>query len=392
MKTIADLSTTTRSRLRTLHTIHALLLGGMALLGAVAGLRALPDMTSPSGAPFFFGGLFNVLFIAAALVAFAVFELRWARRLNDGASPTRGLLLGGIMIFGSTYFTIGLAFMGALRIAADLPIYETLQSSFIFVYPGLIFLAQLLGLYTLLSLIRALPGRARAASLLGAFGATLALQSLLAMVRTAPALFGPGLALSVGTELAYSGPPLGRFAANAAFAPYGVNGSGGELWPIFLTVALVLPISLLLLRQTRILLRGVEMRPSVGIGLGLLVFVAGLSPFGSDRLSLDPFSLLSAADLAVVTLGLALIAFSLRMRLLCNLTVLLGLFAVGLHLWDLLLGGYLDDEIVVRLINGFALIFAPERIAGTASVLLSCGFLVALLFAAGREQTGTERS
>jgi hypothetical protein len=370
------------AHLRTLNALHAIALGGLALLGAVASLSALPDSSSFDGS-YFYAALFNLFCFGLVVpLGFAAYQLRWVRGIGSGRSQiAAGLLLSAIMIFGSSYFSIGLSFNTAVRLFLGQEPNDAVQ----IIYAALILLAQLLGLFTIVVLIRPLSTRARAGAIVGGLAVALALQALLALLMTAPALLRSSVAMGVEAQLVYLGPALGAFIRSLVFSPFGANGSGGELWPIGVTVLLTLPIAVLTLRAGLALLRGEQLHRARAVALGLLIVLASISPFVGDRLRLELPSLFAGAALPALILGLAMVTLALRQRVVRWLAASVGILAVAVHFYDMVVSmTWLSDDQMVRFINGLAELFAPERLTGTASALVSFAVMIVVLLAAVR--------
>jgi hypothetical protein len=368
--------------LRTLNALHAITLGGLALLGAAASLLALPDSSSFDGS-YFYAALFNLFCFGLVVpLGFAAYQLRWVRGIGSGRSQiAAGLLLSAIMIFGSSYFSIGLSFNTAVRLFLG----QEPNDAVPIIYAALILLAQLLGLFTLVALIRPLNTRARAGAIVGGLAVTLALQALLALLMTVPALLRSSVAMGVEAQLVYLGPALGAFVRSLVFSPFGANGSGGELWPIGATVLLTLPIAVLTLRAGLALLRGEQLRRAHAVALGLLIVLASISPFSGDRLRLELPSLFAGAALPALILGLAMVTLVLRQRVARLSIAAVGVLAVAVRFYDVVVSmTWLSDDQLARFINGLADLFAPERLTGTASALVSFAVMIVVLLAAVR--------
>jgi hypothetical protein len=368
--------------LRALNALHAIALGGLALLGAVASLSALPDSSSFDGS-YFYAALFNLFCFGLVVpLGFAAYQLRWVRGIGSGRSQIgAGLLLSAIMIFGSGSPSIGLSFNAAARLFLGQEPNDAVQ----IIYAALILLAQLLGLFTLVVLIRPLSTRARAGAIVGGLAATLALQALLALLMTAPALLRSSVAMGVETQLVYLGPALGAFIRNLVFSPFGANGSGGELWPIGVTVLLTLPIAVLTLRAGLTLLRGEQLHRVRAVALGLLIVILSISPFDGGGLRVGLFSLFTNSALPALILGLAMMILALRQRVVRLSIAAVGALAVVIDFYDMVISmTWLSDDQLARFINGLAELFAPERLTGTASLLVSFAVMIVVFLAAVR--------
>ena len=372
-----------------LNGFHALLLGVFSLSAMVLSVSALlevegsPDWSIRSSA--FRSGLF---FIAG--LAFAAYQFRWSRRLWRGELTTAaGFAIAGVMLLAIGYFSLSYAALttvGRLFVLSEIdPSLDSLRTVSLLLSALFAIVPQLLALATIMLLSRSLTGGARLASLLGAFAAALGLEALLSVASAAPALLGSGVALGLSAWLAYAPPVLATFAANVAFAPFGANGSGGELWPIALIVTLTLPIALLVLHTSRKLLSGTLLAPRSARLLGLLIIVASLAPFSGDRLSLALPDLIARSTLTGLVFGLALLLSSLRRR---AVTVPLAAFGIAAVLIQTI--AYLTrftpagpGELLNELINGIAAHLEPELLPSLSSMLLFFAVQIGLLVRAG---------
>ena len=368
--------------LRTLNALHAIVLGGLALLGAAASLSALPDSSFFDGS-YFYAALFNLFCFGLVVpLGFAAYQLRWVRGIGSGRSQTAaGLLLSGLMIFGGSSVSIGLSFSAAVRLFLG----QGNNEAVLIIYAGLIFLTQLLGIFTLVALIRPLSAYARAGAIVGGLAVTLALQALLALLMTAPALLRSSVAMGVEAQLVYLGPALGAFIRSLVFSPFGANGSGGELWPIGVTVLLTLPIAVLTLRAGLALVRGEQLRRVGAVALGLLIVILSVSPFDGGGLRVGLLSLFTNSALPALILGLAMMILALRQRVVRLSIAAVGVLAVVIDFYDMVVSmTWLSDDQLTRFINGLATLFAPERLTGTVSTLLYLAVMVVVLLAAVR--------
>jgi hypothetical protein len=370
-----------------LNGFHALLLGAFSLSAMVLSVGSLLEVEGSLDWALFSSAFRSGLFCVAGL-AFAAYQLRWSRRLWRGELATAaGFAIAGVMLLVNGYFSLSYAalatvsrlFMSFDVLGALSPLPSPILTALFTIVPRLIALA------TIALLSRSLTRGVRLASLLGAFAAALGLEALLTVLSTAPALLSSGAALGLEAQLTYTPPVLATFAANAAFAPFGVNGSGGELWPIALIVALALPVALLVLHASRRLLGGTLLAPRSARLLGLLVIVASLAPFSGDRLSLALPELITRSTLIGLVFGLALLLSSLRRR---AVTVPLAVFGIAAVLMQAI--AYLTrltpagpGELLNELLNGIAAHLKPEELPSLSLTLIFFAVQVGLLVRAG---------
>ena len=202
---------------------------------------------------------------------------------------------------------------------------------------------------------------------------------------TAPALLRSSVAMGVEAQLVYLGPALGAFIRSLVFSPFGANGSGGELWPIGVTVLLTLPIAVLTLRAGLALVRGEQLRRVHAVALGLLIVILSGSPFDGGGLREGLLSLFTNSALPALILGLAMMILALRQRVVRLSIAAVGVLAVVIDFYDMVVSmTWLSDDQLTRFINGLATLFAPERLTGTVSTLLYLAVMVVVLLAAVR--------
>jgi len=372
-----------------LNGFHALLLGVFSLSAMVLSVSALLEVEGSPDWALFSSAFRSGLFCLAGLT-FAAYQLRWSRRLWRGElTAAAGFAIAGVMLLAIGYFSLSYAALttvGRLFVLSEIdPSLDSLRTLSLLLSALFTIVPQLLAFATIALLSRSLTGRARLASLLGAFAAALGLEALLGVASAAPALLGSGAALGLTVWLAYAPPVLATFAANVAFAPFGVNGSGGELWPIALVVALTLPIALLVLHASRKLLSGTLLAPRSARLLGLLVIVASLAPFSGDRLSLPLPELIARSTLTGLVFGLALLLSSLRRRAVTVPLAVLGIAAVLMQAIDYLTrftpAG--PGELLNELLNGIAFHLQPELLPSLSLMLLLSAVQIGLLVRAG---------
>ena len=148
---------------------------------------------------------------------------------------------------------------------------------------------------------------------------------------------------------------------------------------------LTLPIAVLTLRAGLALVRGEQLRRVHAVALGLLIVLASISPFVGDRLRLELPSLFAGAALPALILGLAMVTLALRQRVARLSIAAVGVLAVAVHFYDIVVSmTWLSDDQFARFINGLAELFAPERLTGTASALVSFAVMIVVLLAAVR--------
>jgi len=296
-----DLSPSAMGRLVALNTVHAVLLAFAAVSGGAASLAAIAaDLSAPG---IFLANLYGSLFPAAAALLFAWHQSRWAKGLIGGpATRERGLLIGGILMTGSSVLT----FAAALRFARIAPVNSDL--SFILAQLAAL-LTFTLGCYTVTALLRPLAAPARGFALAGAMAGGTAVTALLGVLW-----YGSVLFTAAAAGIASSPPLFGAMAADLLFAPYGPNGVGGDEARLLVAavIAATSLTALAVLRWTRGLRAGaLPGRGTALLGLGLIA--ASLAPHAAehvsgDRVVYDIGALAAGAEFAGTAAGLAILA------------------------------------------------------------------------------------
>lgn len=366
------------------HALYAVLLGIAMLLVTVTTLSGWsPDHNG-------MGVIAYLAFFVPIALAFAAYQFRWARRLSRGKVATgAGLLLGAIILFGTGPVSI----TGALLLFGVVGSVPGVNDTVTPLVSGiLVFCSAALGLGTIIALLQPFNYRERAARWIGAIGGALVFGALTELVQTLPALFGSAAAYGIERDLLYLTPALATFGTSVAYAPFGINGSGGELGPIAVVIALTLPVALFLLRGVRSLLAGRSLRPVAALVLGAFVVLASVAPFSGDRLISDPIELIKQSALPGLLLGLSLLAFTIQKRVVVIPLLVVGVAAVLIDLygWTQAIVPPSDDR-VANLINALAARFSPFEILYSLADLIVFAALFALLLHAGvREQNNEE--